>query len=358
MRALLVIAMAAGCGRLGFEDRPPGEGGGGIDGSTHADSGGDAQQLRPTLCNSRIVATLPIPPSTDPVAIRAVALPAGYAVAVEIDAFQVPMVQLDAAGTLVAHHEPFRPGYSPLHGIAALADRPIVGLEVGGLQYAKLLDPGWEAYTTGPSGDPGYIDPPIAPFPGQSSAAVATLSGGVLEVGVMSADGQTVVPTDYQPSGMIGASLTSTPSGARVVAAGASGTCEAFFVSPAGITGPRHTFAPCYSPVVAALDDSTGLVVHRTASSGPYAVHEIPANAAAAGTTSSLPGATYARVAARGGAYWIGFGSGTSRTFRKLAGGIVTERTEALPTYPFDFTTRDVFWLEGPVVHAATPCEL
>lgn len=356
MRALLVIAVTAGCGRLSFDDRPSGEAGGATD-ATDAEAGSDAQLLQPTLCNARIVATLPIVPSTATVAIRAVALPAGYAVAVEIDSIQIPMVQLDAAGALVAHTEPFRPGYSPLYGIAALADRPIVGLKVGGAQYVKLLDPGWTAYTTGPSGDEGYIDPPIAALPGQSSAAVATLSGGVLQVGVMSADGQTVIPTDYQPSGMIGGSLISTPNGARVVAAGASGTCQAFFVSPAGITGPRHTFAPCYSPVVAALDDSTGLVVHRTASNGPWAVHEIPANAAAAGTTSPLPGATYARISARGGAYWIGFGSGSSRTFRKLASGVVTERTDPQPTYPFDFTARDLFWIEGPVVHAATPCE-
>jgi hypothetical protein len=354
VRALLLVAAAAGCGKIGFADQARTDAG--TDSAGGADGSSDAA-LRPTLCNARLVTTLPIQVTEETVAIRAVALPARYAIAVETDAVNIPFVELDASGAFIAHHGLFTPGYAPLHGIAKLVDRPIVGLEVGTQYYVKLVDPGWEEYTTGPSGEAGRLDPPIAAFPGETSAAVATLSSGTLQVWIMDPAGFPVTPADYQPAGIVGGSLTSTPGGARVVAASASGTCETFFLSPAGVTGPKHSFGPCFSPLVAALDDTTGLVLHRTAAAGPFALHEIPANAADAGTTSALPGATYARIAARGGAYWIGHGNSTSGTLKTIRGGAASEHTEARPTFPFDFTERDLFWIDGPRVYAATPCE-
>ena len=361
MRALLILVAAAGCGRFGFDDRAASAGDAGGDGG--GDAGGDAAAdgpsgLQPRICNPRAVATLPLAGGVSTVAIRAVALSDRYAIAVETTAVNIWVVELDATGAFVAFHQPFTPGYSPLHGMSRLADRPIVGLDVGARYFLKLLDPGWAAYTTGPSGDPAAVlDPPIAAFPGHTSAAVATLAGGVMRVGVMSADGQTVTTASYQPAGATGGSFAATPSGARVVAALGAGSCETFFVSPAGTAGPRHTFGPCFSPTVAALDDTTAMIVHRTSAGGPYAVHAVPATATDAGATQPLTGATYARITTRAGAYWIGHGGSTSISLRTIAGGVATESTLARPTYPFDFTEREVFWIEGPVVYAAALCE-
>jgi len=355
VRSALLVVVLTGCGRFGFGEEAPSS-----DASTGADATDDtiAEAALPQFCDDREVTTLGIPAVDQTVAIRAVALSSGYAIAIETVSSGIPLLEIDAQGSLVATYPLFTPGYAPLFGISQHNDLPVVSLETGGVGYVKFVQPGWSAYATGPNGEPASIDPAYAELNATSGIAART-SGGIFEVGrVDDSDYGTMAVSDYSPSSVISGSLVPISGGARVVVEKAGGVCETYVVSSGGTTSSLHTFSPCYAPEVASGDATSGVIVHRTDSVGPYAVHVIPAVPTEAGTTYPLAGATIARATTReDGAYWIGHGSGSYRALMRITrGGVMTESRENVATYFFDLTARDVFWIDGPVVHVSTPC--
>lgn len=353
MRVAILLVAAAGCGRFGFGET-----------STSGDGSSDdamfdaaREMLLPQFCDDRVVTTLPIGP-LDPVAIRAVALTTGYAVAIETSSAEIPLLEVDATGGLVATHAPFTPSYAPLYGISKHDERPAVHLNTGGTSYIKFVEPGWAVYATGPSGDASMIDPAYAEL-GPTTGIAARINGGDFEVGLLDdANPAVITNSDYVPTNAIGGSLVPIPGAARVVVERAGGVCETFVVTSQNVTTNLHTFSPCYAPKVAAHDGNTAVIVHRLDDVGPFAVYVIPAVPTDVGVTYPLAGATMARVAARvDGAYWVGHASGSYRAMMRITlGGDMTEHREDTRSFQFDLTERDAFWYDGPTVHVSTPC--
>ncbi len=355
VRSALLVVVLTGCGRFGFGEEAPSS-----DASAGADATDDtiSEAALPQFCDDRTVTATGIPAGDQPIAIRAVALSTGYAVAIETQSSGIPLLELDAQGSFVATSGLFAPGYAPLFGISQHADLPVVSLETGGVGYVKFVQPGWTAYATGPNGDPAPIDPAYAELNATSGIA-ARMNSGTFEVGrVDDSDYTAMAVSDYSPTSVISGSLVPIPGGARVVAGKAGGVCETYIVSSAGVTSSLHTFSPCYAPKVAAGDATSGVIIHRTDTVGPYAVHVIPVIASDAGTNYPLAGATLARAATReDGAYWIGHGSGSYRALMRITrGGVMTESRENVATYNFDLTSKDAFWIDGAAVHVSTPC--
>ncbi len=355
MRAALFLLALVGCGRLGFGEGSPN----GANGATDAAVGEDALESGPTpqFCDDRVVTTLPIGP-LDAVAIRAVALSASYAIAIETVDRDIPLIEADASAAFVATHMPFRSTYGPLRGMSEHNDLPVIQLRSEGDGYIKYVQPGWEAYGTGPLGGDVEIDPSYAELT-PSAGIAGQIFDGTLYVGVVQDnDPGTITSADYIPTDAVSASITVSSGGARVAVEKTGGACETFIVSPDNKTHKHYRFSPCYAPKVAAIDDMFSAIVHRTDDIGPYAVHIIPADADGVGTTLPLPGATYARIAARiDGAIWVGHTSGSYRGLTRIApSGAVREHRENVPGFYFDLTERDAFWYDGATVHVSTPC--
>lgn len=352
MRAAILVVLV-GCGRFGFGAQDPPSDAGGDDATI------DSTPLAsPELCDERVVTTLPIGPS-DATAIRAVSLPGGYAVVLEMLDTTLTLLQLDDTGALIASHPAFSTGgYIPLYGVSAHDGRPVVHMRVGGRSYLKFVNAGWATYTTGPDGDPSMIDPAYAELAPDLGVA-AVIEGGNLRVGLVDdASISVLVDSSHAPTAVVSGSVAPVPGGARVAIERDTGVCETFLVSPANAVTDVHTFTPCYDPKVAAVDGSSGVVVHRTAAAGPYAVHLIPEVATAPGATIALAGATHARAVAReDGAVWVGHGSGSYRALmRILPDGTKTEWRQDVASFVFDLTARDAFWYDGATVHVSTPC--
>lgn len=341
------MLVATSCGRFGFGQHDP-------DGDVGGDTSDAAGPVAvPQFCDERTVTTLP---GLDTVAIRAVALDMKYAVAIETTSNDIALLELDAQGALVATHAAFTPGYAPLYGIARHNELPVVSLFTGGAYYIKFVEAGWEAYGTGPSGDAHVIDPPYVEI--DATRGIGGRISGDFNVGVIDdGDIASINQADHTPLDAVSGSIVWSPSGARVAVELAGGVCETFVVNTDGTTKALHTFSPCYAPKVAAVDDDTAAIVHRTDAAGPYAVHVVPLVSSDPGTTYPLTGATYARIAARvDGAIWVGHGSGSYRAMMRFANDTMTEHRENVPAYAFDLTERDAFWIEGAVVHVSTPC--
>ncbi|MGE0397867.1 MAG: hypothetical protein AB7T06_14185 [Kofleriaceae bacterium] len=350
MRRWIVVLLLSGCGRFGFGERDPSDGG--------DDDASDGGALAPRFCDDRVVTTLPIG-ALDAVAIRAVALDMRYAVAIETTAQEIPLLELDSDGAFVATHAPFTPGYAPLYGMSRLDNRPVVHLLTSGSSYIKFVRPGWSMYTTGPDGDPSMIDPAFVEID-RTTGFAAKISGGDFHIGIVDidADPSLITDADYTPANAIGGSVVPSPSGARVVVEKTGGVCETFVVTAANTVTAKHTFSPCYAPKAAASSDANVVIVHRVADVGPFAVYVVPANPTDTGTTIPLSGATYARTAARvDGAVWVGHGSGSYRALMRFPNsGQMTESREDIPSFYFDLTERDAFWYDGATVHVSTPC--
>lgn len=349
VRVLLLLVALTGCGRLGFGESSPSDGMG-----SGGDALGDGPVGMPQLCDDTVVTTLG---GINPVAIRAAALSTGgYAVALETTAPDIKLLELDANKNLVATHSTFAVGYAPLYGLSLHNDLPMVSLETGGTTYLKVVDPGWDTYLTGLGGDPRVVDPAYAEIsPTQGIAGL--ISGGDFNVGIFDdANFGTVTVADYVPTTVESASIVPAVGGARVVVEKTGGVCETFVVTDGNMVKNRHTFSPCYAPK-AATASGTAVILHRIDTIGPYAVHIVPPVDTDPGETFTLTGATYARIAGRGDdTIWVGHGSGSYRAMIRFDNGARTELREQTPAYPFDLTSRDAFWIEGPIVHVATPC--
>jgi hypothetical protein len=354
VRAVLLVALA-GCGRFGFGESDPSDAGG---------SGSDAIEdssnpnATPQFCDQRVVTTLPIGP-LDPVTIRAVWLGAGYAVAIETVATDVPLLELDSTASLVAVHGRFTTGYGPLYGISVHDDRPALHLMNASESYIKFVLPDWQDYASGPSGDPSMVDPAYAQI-GPDLGIAGLITNGEFHVGqVDDATINSITDANYLPLNVATGSLVPIPGGARVAVGKNDGECETFVIDSANQMRDLHRFAPCYAPKVAALDDSSAVILHRTDDVGPYSVHVVPQIPTDIGFNYPLPGATYARVSKReDGAYWIGHGSGSHRALTRMTrNGATTESREETPSFYFDLTERDAFWYDGAsTVHVSTPC--
>ncbi len=349
MRVVIFLVVLTGCGRLGFgesgDDAP-------IDAPIDAPEG---PLLTPQFCDDRVVGDVI---GVVPVAIRAVAFPAGgYAVAIETTATSIPLFELDAAGAVVGTATPFDPGYSPLYGMSQHEGRPAVHLMTSGSSYIKFIDPGWTTYTTGPGGDPSLIDPSYAELDLDTGIA-ARIVGGAFEVGVVDDTAIFMInPSSYTPMTAVGGSVFPIADAARVVVEKTGGVCETFVVTAGNIAKAIHTFSPCYEPTIAATSESDAVVLHRIGADGPFAVHVVPLAETDPGTTYPLTGATYARVTARDdGAIWVGHGSGTYRALVRFDDGVMNEFRELRSAFYFDLTARDAFWIEGTTVHVSTPC--
>ncbi|MFN0247194.1 MAG: hypothetical protein ACKV2T_09800 [Kofleriaceae bacterium] len=354
MRAVVLVVTLAACGRFGFGESDPST----DDANpTNDATDGQAPVATPQFCDDRVITTLPIG-ALDATAIRAVALDNGYAVAVEAVDTSIRLLELDNAGVLIATHGVFAAGYTPLYGMSKHDDRPAVHMQISGTSYLKFLDPGWASYTTGPSGDPSMIDPAYAHI-GPDVGVAARISGGDFHVGLVDdAALNAITDATYMPTTVVSGSIVPVPGGARVAVEKAGGVCETFVVDAANQARDVHTFSPCYAPKVAAVDDTSGVIVHRTDTVGPYAIHLIPAIANDTGSTVPLSGATYARAAKRSdGAVWIGHGSGSYRALLRVTpSGVMTELREDTAAFYFDLTERDAFWYDGATVHVSTPC--
>jgi hypothetical protein len=90
---------------------------------------------------------------------------------------------------------------------------------------------------------------------------------------------------DYAPPATF-ASFGAIPTGARVVVE-KNGVCTTFAIDDDGPTGPRHELSPCFEPRLATVGNE-GAILYQTSPGGPLALHQIPADAAAAGTTIPL----------------------------------------------------------------------
>lgn len=321
------------------------------------DSGDAIAAATPQFCDDRTAVSLDLGTAT-PVAVRALALDNAYAVAIETTANDIVLVELDGTGAFVGLHTPFTPDYAPLYGMSRHANRPAVHLKTSGESYIKLVDPGWDAYTTGPSGIATPIDPAYAEI-GATTGIAGVVRGADLLLGLVDdIDPGAITATDYTPTGVVSGSIVPIPTGARVVVETQGGACETFTVSTANVASARYTFSPCYGPTVAAVDATTGALLYRTSVAGPYEVRLIPPSPTAQPVTIPLTGATSARITTRSdGAFWIGHGSASYRALLRVTGaGAMTEHREPAPARMFDLTARDAFWLDGTAVHVSTPC--
>lgn len=338
MRSLVVAVLLTGCGRLGFDDVAPLEG-----------------PMTPELCDVRTVGTLALDQAA-PTQVRAVKLAATYAVAVETaSTSKVHVVRVSHAGDLISQHLPFPGGYL-LQGISEIADRPFVYVFTAGAGFIKMLTPDWSTYDTGPSGDELAMDPQQALLPDRTTAIYGVFTGGTLAMRTIDATGATFLDGDYAPAAEF-ASFTSTPSGARVVVA-SGGRCETFAVLPDGVTKDKHTFAPCFEPRVAAIDDDHGAVLHRISEGGAYAVHAIPADATKPGETVAIEPGSNGRISVVDGTVWVAYRRTTGEArMISFDGQITTNRDFPAVEGAFELLGDRAFWVApGGSLRVGTPC--
>lgn len=334
----VVLLLVAGCGRLGFDEGGPSP---------------DAAPAVPDICNPRVIGDLALS-GESAIKVRAVALSTGHAVAIETDTANTYVARLDAAGDVVSTHLPFAGGYT-LHGISQVADRPFVYVFTSGAGYIKLLVPDWNSYDTGPSGDELSMDPQQALLPNNTAAIYGVFGGGVLGIHTIDATNTTMGDADYAPPASF-ASFGSTSSGVRVVVENA-GTCETFSISPAGITGPRHSFAPCFEPRLATVGE-LGTVLYRTAIDGPFAIHEIPADPTLPGDTITLERGTNPRITRIDDAVWVGYlrETGEARLIRRSAEATTMRDFSPIAT-SFELLPSGAFWVTSTgELHGGLPC--
>lgn len=336
MRGLAFVMLLIGCGRLGFDDVTP------------------APDPIPDICDPAVAGDLAINGET-PTKLRAAALSDGYAVAVETSATNVYVVRTDLAGIVLSTQLPMMDGYL-LHGISQIGDRPFVYVFVGGTGYIKMLVPDWSSYETGPSGDALPLDPQQALLAGGGTALYGVFTAGTLAIHAIDGTGATMIDADYAPVAS-SASFTSIPSGVRVVVEDA-GTCETFVVKADGTTKDVHTFAPCVEPLIAAIDDARVFVLHRTSAGGPYAIHTVPTDAGAAGSTTTIESGSNGRITAIDDAIWIAYlrPTGEARLVR-VDDNVPSTRDYAAIAAGFDLLADRAFWVDvDGKLATGTPC--
>jgi hypothetical protein len=333
----MVLALAA-CGRLGFDE-------------SSGDDTGDAPvgDVVPNICNGRMAGALSLNGTETPVKMRATQLAnGGYAVAVETTDANVYVLRLDANGAVVSQHAPMNAGYT-LHGISQINDRPFVYVFTSGAGYIKMLEPDWNSYTTGPSGEQFTLDPQQALLPGGATAMYGVIAGGTMSITSIDMTGVTGVGADYAPAATRG-SFAKMPSGVRVVASNAGG-CETFAIAPSGTTGMRDAFGPCEEPVIAMVDDQRGAILYKDATNGSLAVYTLPDKA----KTTLEPG-TNPRIAVFDGAIWVAYLAQNALRIRRFD-GIAPPTQQDFPAIPvFDLLPTAAFWVDTDGVHAADPC--
>jgi hypothetical protein len=345
VRSLLVVSLI-GCGRLGFDD---------VASPLPADDA-PANAIEPNICDPRSLGSIPINGETA-TKLRATSLSTGHAVAIETTGANVFMVRTDGDDAVVATTLPFPAGYT-LHGISQIADRPFVYVFTAARGYIKLLIPDWTTYETGPAGDERSLDPQQALIPDRTAAIFGVINGGTLGIQTIDANNTVVLPADYSPPATF-ASFATTPSGARVVVE-ASGTCETFVIGIDGVTKNRHTFSPCFEPRLAAIDDVHGAVLHQISPGGAYALHAIPAEASAPGTTIALETGSNGRIAAIDDAIWVAYlrSSGEARLVRHAETATTTRDYPAITTM-FDLLADKMFWVDTTgLLSVGKPCTM
>jgi len=332
---VLTVLTVSACGRFGFDENRP----------------ADAASSEPQICNARMIGSLPL--TGAPVKLRATPLSTGHALAVQTDAIDTHLARLDATDTVVSTHMTFFGNYA-LQAISEVADRPFVYVFVAGAGYIKLVTSDWNTYDTGPSGEQRELDPQQVLAPDGTFAISGVIAAGTLKIQNIDVNNTILGQADYAPFASF-ASFGAIPSGARVVVEN-GGSCETFTIDLDGKTGPRHAFAPCFEPRIATLG-SEGAAIYRTSVDGPYALHQIPANANDPGTMTPLEVATNPRIATIDGAIWVGYLRNNALRLVRFAGDDVTMHDDPSITTVFDLLPSGLFWVTSSgELHAGTPC--
>lgn len=337
MRALAIALTLSACGRFGFDEQPT----------------GDAGIAEPRLCNPRTIGSLALT-GESAVKLRATQLSTGWAIAVQSDALNTYMVRLDGAGAFAGRHNALVGGYA-LQGISQVQDRPFVFVFVGDAGYIKLLTPDWESYDTGPSSQLSSMDPQQALASTGDYAIAGSINNDQLLIQGLDVNNAILGQADYAPPATF-ASFGAIPTGARVVVE-KNGVCTTFAIDDDGPTGPRHELSPCFEPRLATVGNE-GAILYQTSPGGPLALHQIPADAAAAGTTIPLEIGSNPRIVTVDGEIWVAYlrGAGTLRLHRFSGEAQAVHDDESITT-SFDLIPSGLFSVTpAGELHAASPC--
>lgn len=338
MRALAIALTLSACGRFGFDEQA---------------AGADAAIDEPRLCNPRTIGSLSLTGETA-VKLRATQLSTGWAVAIQSDTLNTYMVRLDTTGAFVSRHNALVGGYA-LQGISQLQDRPFVFVFVGGAGYIKLLAPDWESYDTGPSSQQSSMDPQQALASTGDYAIAGSINNDQLVIQGLDGNNAIRGQADYAPPATF-ASFGAIPTGARVVTE-KGGSCTTFAIDDDGLTGPRHEISPCFEPRLATVGNE-GAILYQTSPDGPLAIHQIPADAGAPGTTIPLEIGSNPRIATVNGEIWAGYlqNAGTLRLHRFSREAQAVHDDESIST-SFDLIPSGLFSVTSSgELHMASLC--